>query len=47
MTFYHWKTKRIARMLSCSFLQGLCAVFLRTCVCSDGFASVCAPLSAS
>lgn len=47
MTFYNRKTGRIARMLSCSFLQGLCAVSLRTCVCSDGFATVCAPLSAS
>lgn len=47
MTFYSRKTGRIARMSSCIFLQGLCAVFLRTCVCSDGFASVCAPLSAS
>jgi len=46
MLFYQRKTGRIPHMLSCGFLQGLCAVSLRTCVCSGGTASVCVFLSA-
>lgn len=46
MTFYSRKSEHITRMLSCSFLQGLCAVFLRHRACSSGYASVCISLSA-